>query len=285
MSKVTHTHRGHCQVCLRVQAIDVVTGLIAKHGYEVAHGMFRGQCPGSGYATLHTARGLTDSVIDAYRRAQAEHKKTADEYEAGIVVPSTVWECRNFNTPAKPYWTGEHVKVMKPNPRKPGTEHEVSVRKMIAWADANDEQRARQVKEIVDEARSDERHAKGHADMMVRYATEIFEGKVPAYRNEDLDSFVKVGMTVQLGGDKNGFECVVEEIAEGEYTTFGYSRGRQTIMIPHAKVTRPAIADTLTKAGKVKKAGRPAKTYWEPVRNIKAPKGSLVDRLKADELI
>lgn len=43
-----HTHTGHCQLCDRQQAVNVTTGLLAKHGYTKRWGFFSGTCPGSG---------------------------------------------------------------------------------------------------------------------------------------------------------------------------------------------------------------------------------------------
>lgn len=284
MIKVTHTHRGHCQFCLRVHALDVGTGLVAKHGYTVSHGYFRGECPGSGALSLHVERIHTDTVIRAYRERQARFKDHADALESGTVKLESAWDCYSYGTTTK-YWSGKYHKVTQPHPKKAGETIQVNVRTMLAWADANEEQRARQLAEEVEEARSEENYAKGNADTMTEWAVKVFDQKMPAYRNEDLDNFLKVGDTVHLGGEKNGFEAKVEAITDLEYTTMGFQRGRQTVIIPHAQVTRPAIADTLTKAGKVKKAGRVAHTYWEPVRNIRPPKGSLVALLKAADLI
>lgn len=45
-----HTHRGHCQLCDRLQAVHPITGMLAKHGYTKQWGFFQGTCPGSGHA-------------------------------------------------------------------------------------------------------------------------------------------------------------------------------------------------------------------------------------------
>lgn len=42
-----HTHKGHCQLCDRLQAVNNKTGLLAKHGYTKRWSYFVGTCPGS----------------------------------------------------------------------------------------------------------------------------------------------------------------------------------------------------------------------------------------------
>lgn len=284
----THTHRGHCQFCLHVHAIDVQTGRLAKHGYNVVHGYFRGQCPGSGELSLHVERHHTDLVILGYRDAEHCAKLKVESYEDGSRVPGAAWDCYSYGTRGDggKYWRGKHHQEPRPDPRNPKLTIMVRVRTMLAWSDANDEQRARQLAQEIENARRDQSFARCHAEEMTRWAARVFDAKMPAYRNEDLDDFLRVGDTVHLGGKKNGYDCKVEAVEAREYTTHGFMRGRQTIRILHARVTRPAIADTMTKDGqRVKKAGRPVHTYWEPVRNIAPPKGSLVEQLKTAGLL
>jgi hypothetical protein len=47
MTKTTHTHRGTCQSCGSVQAVDNKTGMLAKHGYTIPFGTFQLICKGS----------------------------------------------------------------------------------------------------------------------------------------------------------------------------------------------------------------------------------------------
>lgn len=67
MKSRTHTHRGSCQICGRDQAVDVKTGLIAKHGYTVQWGFFSGTCFGSGFRAFEVA---TDAIAEAVAMAQ-----------------------------------------------------------------------------------------------------------------------------------------------------------------------------------------------------------------------
>jgi len=121
---------------------------------------------------------------------------------------------------------------------------------------------------------------------MEQWAKEVHDDKMPAYRVEDLDNWAKVGDTVRAGGEKNGFDAKVEAVEMRPYTTRGWLRGGDnTVITQHVRITRPAIADTFHKNGSVKKKGREAWTYWDAVRNVRPAKGSLIDRLKADDLL
>ncbi len=61
--KTTHTHRGHCQACGRVQAVDTANNLIAKHGYTVDFGYFDGVCTGSDRQPLEVDKSFTEATI------------------------------------------------------------------------------------------------------------------------------------------------------------------------------------------------------------------------------
>ena len=61
--KTTHTHRGHCQACGRVQAVDTTNNLLAKHGYTVDFGYFNGVCTGSDRKPLEIDKSFTEQTI------------------------------------------------------------------------------------------------------------------------------------------------------------------------------------------------------------------------------
>lgn len=288
----THTHRGHCQYCLRLIAIDVETGNLAKHGYTVDGGMFQGQCPGSEVASLHVDRTHTDRVIVMYQEKAARLTKYADDLEAGRAFPIMVAAGRPSYESAKTdedivrYWRFEErtVKVTKINPRT-GHKREVETQETVKvlWADANAVQKRRGLICELREKRNGAETAATFAKDMTRWAAEVFGTE--AYRADDLDSWAKVGDMVRAGGEKNGFDAKVEAVDVIDYKTFGFRRGGSTVKAPHVQITRPAIPDTYTKTGKVKKAGRPVHTYWEAMRNVKPAEGSLMARLKAAGLI
>ena len=61
--KTTHTHRGHCQACGKVQAVDTTNNLLAKHGYTVDFGYFDGVCTGSDRQPLEVDKSFTEATI------------------------------------------------------------------------------------------------------------------------------------------------------------------------------------------------------------------------------
>lgn len=61
--KTTHTHRGHCQACGRVHAVDTANNLLAKHGYTVEYGYFDGVCNGSDRKPLEVDKSFAEATI------------------------------------------------------------------------------------------------------------------------------------------------------------------------------------------------------------------------------
>lgn len=292
MSKDTHTHRGHCQYCLRVIAIDVTTGKLAKHGYNVRGGMFIGQCPGSEVLSLHVDRSHTDRVIELYKSKAAEHTANADALEANKVHPNMVHLGESYygektdDDSLVRYWrfVYETVKAKHKHPRTGEmVERDEQRTVTVPWSQGNKLQQRREMIVHIREQRHLAESADSFAKTMTKWAAEIFGTE--AYLADDLDNWAKVGDVVHAGGEKNGFDAKVEAVEERDYTTFGYRTGRNTIKAPHVLITRPAVANTYHKNGSIKKKGREAVTYWEAMRNVRPGEGSLMARLKADELI
>jgi len=61
--KTTHTHKGHCQVCGDVHAVDNTHNGLAKHGYDVTWGFFNGTCNGADNLPIQLDRTLADTTI------------------------------------------------------------------------------------------------------------------------------------------------------------------------------------------------------------------------------
>jgi len=259
----THTHRGHCQCCLRVQAIDTQTGLIAKHGYDVVHGYFNGTCPGSSEPSLHISRALTDGVISRYfERAQAATAKV-EELKAGTCTPLEAWN-------------GEYVKAVVKRGNRTYTASEM---KIVPFAECSEEYQLRAVKTEIYKSEATARHSLMLKQQMQEWAAKIFDNKAPAYRVEDLESRDwKVGDTARIGG-KKGFDAVIEAIEDRPYTTRGFRRGFETIMCPHGRITRPARPERRSRTGIIEQEARDANQLWEPLRHIKRPKSPLVQSL------
>lgn len=269
--KHTHTHRGHCQLCIRVQAIDMRTGLIAKHGYEVPNGYFIGTCPGSDEKSLHVERRLADAAIkSANERAEAA-RDFIRRLQVGEMKPLQAW-------------SGRYVQVEKVSKRTRQT-YRVTEREMIAFDEAPAIYQAEAVRTEIFEYEAVERNADNYAKTLTKWAADIFE-KVEAYRVEDLDAKEwQVGDTLRIGG-KKGFDAKIEAIENREYRTIGYRRGGGVVMTPHALVTYPAVPEKRSKPDKYDPEGyvtqnaKPERKVWEALRNYKRATTPLFDRLK-----
>ena len=81
--------KGHCQACLRVQAVNDKTGRMAQHGYRVAgFGYFSGTCKGSKELPLEKDTTILDrEVVNLRKEAKKLMTATAD---AVYQVPVTV---------------------------------------------------------------------------------------------------------------------------------------------------------------------------------------------------
>jgi hypothetical protein len=87
--KTTHTHRGTCQACGSVQAVDNVTSLIAKHGYKVEYGSFHFVCHAAGYHPAEQDVTYTRQTIrDCLRQAEWNDEQIP-KLRSGAVVPET----------------------------------------------------------------------------------------------------------------------------------------------------------------------------------------------------
>lgn len=108
-SKKIHTHRGTCQACGGLQAVDNNTQHVAKHGYVVAgFGFFNGVCSGAGRLpaekdTAHT-HAIIASLIVYAERAAAYAVALTNRTEVLTTYEETHWD----NT------TRKNVTVTKP---------------------------------------------------------------------------------------------------------------------------------------------------------------------------
>lgn len=67
-----HTHKGTCQACGRVQAVNNKSGMIAKHGYTVDWGYFSGICQGSDAAPLEQSTDVTFRIMKQLKAASTQ---------------------------------------------------------------------------------------------------------------------------------------------------------------------------------------------------------------------
>lgn len=135
-----HTHRGTCQICGALQAVNPKTGDIAKHGYTVPNGYFLGTCLGSGNSPLQKSRTLCDEIRATLRKQVKTCGITLKKLQGGTSHPNQVIAQRGPLGGAK-YATN------------PSTGRSEPV--MISWEDAADYEREIGMKKAILET---ERH-------------------------------------------------------------------------------------------------------------------------------
>jgi hypothetical protein len=140
------THRGHCQVCGRIQAI--VDGSMAKHGYTVAgFGYFHGVCSGAARKPLEQDRSMTDRIVVSLNEYAVEQDKLCSQYKAGTRQVEFVTR-----------------RVMQEGKR-------VDVRVHVTEANEYEIQQANRQAAYGHE--SNARQAVAHADMLVKLAAQV----------------------------------------------------------------------------------------------------------------
>jgi hypothetical protein len=265
--KLTHTHRGHCQICGAVQALATDSSRVAKHGYTVEGGMFEGVCPGSDHVNLHVERTLTDLYITRARTEAVESRELAARYDARTAHPSYVW--------------GGQMKLIRKITRK---EHRsdwpdnapcsplMEVGVDVKWAEASPEYQEKGRAVAAAALRRRAETCTAYALNLEKMADSI-TGKVEPFLVSDLRLLGwKVGDTVRIGG-KKGYDATIEAIEERPYQSRGWTH-RTTKKIPQAQLTRPAIPATYWDDGGLRYPAQPATTYWEPLRLLRKPKES-----------
>lgn len=269
--KLTHTHRGHCQLCGAVQALDPETSHIAKHGYTVPDGYFVGTCPGSDHPNLHVERNLADASVQRARERAIRMEVTARDYELREDHPTHVWNgvmrlCKPWGTP-KPStsydWNrlhGSDYIRLREEPVK------------VEWAEASPEWQEKGRNAAIVDLRQAAQRDLNYADHLEGEANRVHL-KVEPYKVTDLAlRGFKVGDTVHIGGAK-GFDTVIEAIEDKEYRASRWSR--KASKIPHAQITSPARPERRSKSsGYMMEPARPAATYWVPIRFLKKPGAS-----------
>lgn len=87
--KTTHTHRGTCQACGKVQAVDNTSKLIAKHGYKVAYGAFQFVCNAADMKPAEFDTTYTHTTIVSCLESAVHHDSCVPPLKGGEVVPAT----------------------------------------------------------------------------------------------------------------------------------------------------------------------------------------------------
>jgi hypothetical protein len=265
----THTHRGHCQLCLRVHAIDTTTGLIAKHGYTVAgYGFFNGVCPESEKPSLHIARDRTDYYI-----AQAYADADRAERKAEALTALTI-------DPGPNIWNGEYKIVECPLRGRYRANVEVPYSEALPYY-----QTMARTEEVHDLTRH-AKNARNWAAERQKWADRI-TGKVDAYRVTDLEPRDwQVGDAVRVGG-KKGHTLLIQEIKELPMRSRGWSHRSAVINVKHAAFTWPEYTkkEYNAESNRYVDVKVPTHTIWEPLRNLKRQPNTLATELKEAGLL
>jgi len=87
--KTTHTHKGHCQVCGHMHAVDNSHNGLAKHGYDVSWGFFNGVCGGADNLPIQLDRTLADRTIISLDKQIASLQTSLDSINDWF--PETVY--------------------------------------------------------------------------------------------------------------------------------------------------------------------------------------------------
>lgn len=80
------THTGICQACGRRQAVHVITGMIAKHGYTTEYGFFNGTCGGSDHLPLELDTKVNVETIASLIKWAARQEIFAEAEMATIPI-------------------------------------------------------------------------------------------------------------------------------------------------------------------------------------------------------
>lgn len=95
--KTTHTHRGTCQSCGKVQAVDNGSKVLAKHGYTVSYGQFQFVCKGAdNHKPAELDVTLCRKTMAACLESALHHDSCVPPLKNGTVVPKTFerWNSR-----------------------------------------------------------------------------------------------------------------------------------------------------------------------------------------------
>jgi len=173
---MTHTHRGHCQACGRLQAVTNehhgFPPRLAKHGYKVAgFGYFFGTCRGSGHQPIERDHSLLEQIAVSLTEYADSHDRLAADFEAGRRTPDTVP-------------TGRFVYVdRKATPER------------CPWAEADQYAQVQEVKRMVWQYQSQAKQARQHRQMLLELKDQL-SGK-PLTANPDLTK--PAPLTVERG--------------------------------------------------------------------------------------
>lgn len=207
--KTKGQYRGHCQVCGRIQVV-LPGSRIAKHGYTVPSGYFRGICQGSGELPLQVSRVVTDAIIQAMHNMAVRNQMHAEDLTAGRILPETAQQLTAWGSRMYQSIGGKQVAVM------------------VNWHDATDAERAQQLKLEIGEAESNARFARGHAESLTKLAT-LVHGQPLIDR--DAEELARVAeRKAKKAPIAGAYRTKIEQKRDLEQLNREYSKLRQAIL-------------------------------------------------------
>lgn len=206
--KIKGQYRGHCQACGRIQVVES-NNMLAKHGYTVPNGYFKGQCRGSDQRPLQVSRVITDAIIVAMNDMANRNQMHAEALIARTILPERAQRLTAWGS--RVYQFIEHKQVAV----------------MVAWHDATKaEQDMQQVLEI-GEAESNARFARGHAKSLTELAAAVYGQPLIDRDAEELARVAeRTAKTAPIAG---AFRTKIAQKRELEALNSAYNKIRRVI--------------------------------------------------------
>jgi len=163
-----HTHTGHCQICGRIQAVDNLTKLLAKHGYKVAgFGFFNGVCSGSGEQPLQLQHVITDDIVIRLTNYAANNLDAAAKLKSGEIKP---------------------IQVLVGNDRKVVNGRMTYIDRFSLWSEASVYHQEAQVKRDIFGHQMNATNAEQHVKFLIELKSRIYgTALIPVKRTEVID--------------------------------------------------------------------------------------------------
>lgn len=201
--KTTHTHRGTCQRCGSVQAVDNKSQLLAKHGYRVVYGSFQYVCDAAGISPAeHDVTYTRETIANCIRAAESNEREVV-ALKSGEHVPSMFKR-----------WNPKKVKV---NKRRDGSTYDTTGDyDVLPITKATTEERQDRINAAITECQSNAAGFRGHAAFLTRDV--LSRLGMPLYQNEEL---TKQQLTKGL---KFTHEGVEHELVEPAFSRWGNER-------------------------------------------------------------
>jgi hypothetical protein len=198
--KTTHTHRGTCQACGSVQAVDNNSYFIAKHGYKVEYGRFQFVCNAAGSKPAEHDVSFTHDTIASCLKAAESHEADAAALRSGEYVP-----------PLFKRWNPRKEKITRT--RGGGERKSMGDYDILPIAQATEVERRDTINSAIADHEMNASGFRGHVAFLRRDVLTRF-GQ-PLYPNEEL---TKTALTKGLKFKHEGTEY---ELQRPAYSTFG----------------------------------------------------------------